>query len=203
MQKSFGKVLNSYKHIYIDLPGFGNSSNNLSLTTIDYMKIIKLFLEIIELSPFIIIGHSFGGKIATFLNPTLLVLLSSSGILTKKPWSIKLRISTFKILKKLGIKNIRNLFISSDVENMNQNMYETFKNVVDEDFKENFKKRSYNTLIFWGESDKATPLYTGKAINNYIKGSKFFELSGDHFFFLKHINYISLTIEENIKEMIK
>lgn len=201
MKKSFEKSLENYKHIYIDLPGFGRSYNNTILTTFDYMKIVKIFLKEININPFLIIGHSFGGKVATILNPKILVLLSSAGILTKKPWSIKIKISTFKILKKLGLTNFKTLFASSDVKNMSQNMYETFKNVVDEDFSINFKKRSGSNLIFWGESDTATPLYTGKIINNQILKSKFFILSGDHFFFLKHINFISSEIENMIQNI--
>ncbi len=201
MKQAFGKELSDYKHIYIDMPGFGASSNEMILTTKDYGEIIKLFLELLHLKPLVVMGHSFGGKVATLLASPYLVLLSSAGVVTKKPWSVKIKIATFKFLKPLGMKKIRELFVSSDVEGMSHEMYETFKNVVDEDFEDEFSKSQSRALCFWGIDDTATPLYTGEKIANIIENSKFYPLEGDHFFFLKHANFISNEILKEIKDV--
>ena len=195
MKQAFGNELNIYRQIYIDLPGFGGSSNDMVLTTKDYANIISLFIEEIKANPTAIMGHSFGGKVATLLNPKYLILLSSAGIKTKKPWSVKVKIATFKLLKPLGFGKIRELFVSSDAKGMSHQMYETFKNVVDEDFRDEFAKYRGNALLFWGEDDTATPLYTGKKIASLIKNSHIYPLSGDHFFFLKHAKFISDKIK--------
>ena len=134
MKQAFGKELKEYKHIYLDLPGFGASSNEMILTTQDYGEIVKLFLETLNIEPLVVMGHSFGGKVATLLNRPYLVLLSSAGVVTEKPWSVKIKIATFKFLKPLGMKRIRELFVAPDAQGMSHEMYETFKNVVDEDF---------------------------------------------------------------------
>ena len=200
MKQAFGKTLSEYKHIYLDMPGFGKSTNDMVLTTEDYAHIVQLFLATLNTVPTIAMGHSFGGKVSTLLNTSCLVLLSSAGIVTEKPWSIKLKIATVKFLKPLGMTFIRDMFKSKDVENMSHEMYETFKNVVDEDFENSFSKSKSKALCFWGKEDTATPLYTGEKIANLIENSKFYPLDGDHFFFLKHANFIADTIEKQCKD---
>ena len=199
MKQAFGKTLPQYKHIYLDMPGFGKSTNDMVLTTEDYAHIVQLFLETLDVTPIIAMGHSFGGKVSTLLNTPCLVLLSSAGVVTEKPWSIKLKIATVKFLKPLGMTFIRDMFKSKDVENMSHEMYETFKNVVDEDFEDSFAKSKSKALCFWGKEDTATPLYTGEKIAGLIANSQFYSLDGDHFFFLQHKDFIAQTITEQCK----
>jgi len=68
IMKCFSDNFQEYKHIYIDMPGFGKSSNDYVLDTLDYAKIMDEFLKSININKDIIIGHSFGGKVATLLN---------------------------------------------------------------------------------------------------------------------------------------
>ncbi|RRS30356.1 MAG: 2-hydroxy-6-oxohepta-2,4-dienoate hydrolase [Epsilonproteobacteria bacterium (ex Lamellibrachia satsuma)] len=201
MKQAFGRFLPEYKHIYLDMPGFGKSNNDMILTTEDYAHIVQLFLDELGVKPLIAMGHSFGGKVCTLLNTPCLVLLSSAGVVTEKPWSVKIKIATFKLLKPLGIKKMRDLFRSSDVKDMSHEMYETFKNVVDEDFEASFAKSKSKALCFWGKEDTATPLYTGEKIAGLIKNSQFYPLDGDHFFFLKHAAFIAQTITEQCKDI--
>ena len=199
MKQAFGKEFKEYKHIYLDMPGFGASTNEMILTTKDYAEIVQKFLEILDVKPNIVMGHSFGGKVSTLLNPPTLVLLSSAGVVTEKPWSVKIKIATFKFLKPLGMKKIRELFVSPDAQGMSHEMYETFKNVVDEDFEAEFSNSKSRALCFWGIEDTATPLYTGEKIAGLIENSKFYPLEGDHFFFLKHAKFIANEIIEDSK----
>jgi pimeloyl-ACP methyl ester carboxylesterase len=199
MKQAFGKLLPEYKHIYLDMPGFGKSTNEMILTTADYAKIVQIFLDALDVKPVIAMGHSFGGKVSTLLNTPCLVLLSSAGIVTVKPWSVRVKIATFKLLKPLGMKKIRELFVAPDAKNMSHEMYETFKNVVDEDFEASFAKSRSKAVCFWGKEDTATPLYTGEKIAGLIENSKFYPLDGDHFFFLQHKDFIAKTIIEQCK----
>jgi pimeloyl-ACP methyl ester carboxylesterase len=200
MKQAFGKTLDTYKHVYLDMPGFGKSNNDMILTTKDYGHIVQLFLDALDVKVSIAMGHSFGGKVSTLLDTPCLVLLSSAGIVTIKPWSIKVKIATFKLLKPLGMKKIRELFVAPDAQGMSHEMYETFKNVVDEDFESSFEKSKSKALCFWGKEDTATPLYTGEKISGLIKKSEFFPLDGDHFFFLAHKDFIAKTITDKCKD---
>ena len=198
MKNVFSKYLPNFRHIYIDLPGFGKSKNEYVLTTNDYVKITEEFLKLLNSSKDIIVGHSYGGKVATLLNPKNLVLLSSAGILEKKSLDVKIKIFFAKVLNFLGLRNITKKFRSNDVNTMSENMYTTFKNVVNEDFSSHFSNFSNNTLIFWGEKDTATSLESGKNIANLIKKSTFISYDGDHYFFVKNVEDITKRIENGI-----
>ena len=82
------------------------------------------------------------------LNPDILVLLSSAGIVEKKPFLIRAKIRLFKALKLLGLGKFYHIFATKDVSGMEKNMYETLKNVVDEDFSTIFSKFANKAFIF-------------------------------------------------------
>ncbi len=200
MKQAFGKLLPEFKHIYLDMPGFGKSSNDVVLQTEDYAQIVRLFLETLDVTPQVVMGHSFGGKVATLLNPPCLVLLSSSGVLVPKPLSVRIKIALTKVLKAVGISKLGRLFASKDVEGMSHEMYETFKNVVNEDFEENFSKVSGKGLLFWGKADTATPLWTAEKIAQMIPNATLYPLEGDHYFFLHHAPFIAQTVTDQCKD---
>lgn len=223
MESAFGARFQSLNHLYVDLPGFGGSDNNFVLDTELYARIMRKFLTSLQIAPKIIIAHSFGGKVATILaldsidsgidstdspknmqdsridspNPPHLVLLSSAGLLKKQSTKVRLKIKFAKIARIFHLK--AKFLISADAKGLSQNMYDTFKIVVREDFSERFALLGANqsknptqnpakTLIFWGKNDEAVPLYLGKKMRDLIKDSAFFALSGDHFFFLDSHN---------------
>ncbi|MGW8169771.1 MAG: alpha/beta fold hydrolase [Sulfurovaceae bacterium] len=200
MKQTFGKLMPKMRHIYIDMPGFGRSTNHAVLTTQDYANVIQKFLDYLEVKPKIIIGHSFGGKVATLLNPPCLVLLSSSGILVPKSWSVRVKIALFKALKPFGFGKLRSFFASKDVQGMSHEMYETFKNVVNEDFESQFANFQNTAFLFWGKEDTATPLWTARKIHSIMSNSILYPLGGDHYFFLKHAPFIAKTITDICKD---
>ncbi len=195
MKSSFSGYLKDFRHIYIDLPGFGKSSNEYELKTEDYAKIMESFLKLLNSTKDIIVGHSYGGKVATLLNPKNLVLLSSAGVLEEKSFDVKLKIKLAKLFNILGLDKITKAFRSNDVNKMSENMYATFKNVVNEDFSQNFANFKNNTLIFWGEKDSATSFESGKKIATLINSSTFISYDGDHYFFVQHAKDIIKRIE--------
>ena len=182
IMKCFKENFQQFRHVYIDMPGFGKSTNDYILNTGDYAEITDKFLNSLGLTKDIVIGHSFGGKVATLLNPEILVLLASAGIVMPKPLKVRVKIKTFKLLKKLGLSSFRKFFVSEDAKEMNENMYETFKNVVDEDFTDRFSNYSGNALVFGGKEDTAVPpaavVKQAELLNTDI-----IMLNGDHYFF--------------------
>ncbi|WP_033917140.1 alpha/beta fold hydrolase [Campylobacter sputorum] len=194
MKKAFGSKFSEFRHIYVDLPGFGKSSMHSAINTKDYAKIISRFLKEINSTKDIVVGHSFGGKVGVLLNPNTLVLLSSAGIVVKKRIIVRLKIAIFKFFKMLGFGFLYKLFASKDVAGMSKEMYETLKKVVDEDYSPYFGAYRGRALIFWGKEDRTTPLKCGERINSLIKNSELFALSGDHFFFLLHGEFINNVV---------
>jgi pimeloyl-ACP methyl ester carboxylesterase len=196
MKKTFAPYMDSFRHIYIDLPGFGNSTCNLSLSTVDYARVVELLMIHLNAQKCIIAGHSFGGKVALLLEPQVLVLLSSAGIYVNKSFKIQAKIALFKVLKLLGFTKLRKLFVADDAKELSEPMYQTFKNVVNEDFSKEFSAYTGKALLCWGTEDTATPLSSGQKINELIEDSKLVPYSGDHFFFMNNAKSISKNIEE-------
>jgi pimeloyl-ACP methyl ester carboxylesterase len=196
MKKAFAPYMDTFRHIYIDLPGFGNSTCNVALKTSDVARIVELLMIHMNAQKDIIVGHSFGGKVATLLEPRVLVLLSSAGIKIPKPLKIKAKIWLFKTLKFFGFSKLRSLFVAADAKTLNEPMYQTFKNVVDEDFTAQFMACEAKTLLCWGSEDSATPLSSGEKMHGLIKNSKLVVYEGDHYFFLQHAKSVSKNIEE-------
>ncbi len=195
MKQSFSNHMDGFRHIYIDLPGFGNSTCSMALTTTDVARIVELFMIHINAQKDIIMGHSFGGKVALVLEPKMLILVASAGIYIEKPLKIKAKIALFKLFKLLDLSKFRSLFIADDAKELSEYMYQTFKNVINEDFSDEFSKYEGKALLFWGREDSATPLSSAEKINELIKDSTLEVYNGDHYFFMKHITDISKKIE--------
>ncbi|MDO8453965.1 MAG: alpha/beta hydrolase [Sulfurimonas sp.] len=195
MKQVFSQHMSHFRHIYIDLPGFGGSTCNLTLQTADYARIVELLMVHINAQKDIILGHSFGGKVALLLEPKVLVLVASAGIYVTKSLRIQAKIALFKLLKIFGFTTLRNLFVADDAKNLSEPMYQTFKNVVNEDFKNEFALYGGKALLCWGEKDSATPLSSAKKINSLIKNSTLKVYEGDHYFFMNQAKDISENIE--------
>jgi pimeloyl-ACP methyl ester carboxylesterase len=167
----------NYKVITIDLPGFGKTPSPMVPWEIkDYSDFILKFIGKLNLGKIILLGHSFGGRISikfASLYPEKLenlILFASAGI--KHPWNFKDKvvyifasigsfIFSAKFLRR--VKDLaRNIFYilirHRDYQKLKGAMRETFKKVVDEDLAPDLSKISTNTLIIWGERDRAVPL---------------------------------------------
>ncbi|MGD9969517.1 MAG: alpha/beta fold hydrolase [Sulfuricurvum sp.] len=198
MKHAFSSHLKQFRHIYIDMPGFGNSTCNMPLTTDDYATILESFLAQIEVDKMVIMGHSFGGKVATLLNPDVLVLVASAGIPVPKPLKIRAKIAMFKMLKVTGLAHLRRFFVAPDAKDLTESMYQTFKNVVNEDFTEKFRTFRGEALLCWGRNDTATPLWTAETIAKLIPSSRLAAYDGDHYFFLEQGGEVAKEIEKSV-----
>ncbi len=198
MKHAFGTQLKQFRHIYIDMPGFGNSTCNMALSTEDYATILESFLSMIEADKTVILGHSFGGKVATLLQPDILVLVASAGILVPKPFKVRAKIALFKLLKLSGLTQLRRFFVAPDAQGLSQPMYETFKNVVNEDFTEKFRAYKGKALLCFGTNDTATPLWTAHKIAEVMQDARVVEFEGDHYFFLEQSEKVAKEIENSV-----
>ncbi len=203
MKQTFSPYMDTFRHIYIDLPGFGNSTCNAALTTADVARIIELLMIHMNVSKDIILGHSFGGKVALLLEPKLLVLVASAGIYIPKPFKVQAKIALFKTLKALGLSKFRSLFVAEDAKQLSEYMYQTFKNVVNEDLSDEFSKFEERALLFWGKEDTATPLDSGKKIDTLLQDSTLEVYQGDHYFFMNNAEDISKKIQTAFLETLQ
>jgi len=196
MRKSFAPYMSAFRHIYIDLPGFGGSTCNQTLKTKDYARIVELLMIHLNAQKDIILGHSFGGKVALLLEPKVLVLVASAGIYIPKPLIVTLKIAIYKVLKIFGFAKLRSLFVAEDAKELNKPMYQTFKNVINEDFSYEFSTYNGKALLCWGKEDTATPLSSAQKIDELIKDSSLDIYDGDHYFFMNYAQEISKRVQE-------
>lgn len=178
-----------YTIYLIDLPGFGRSDSPKNPYTIyDYSELIKEFILKEKLNKPIVLGHSFGGRVAIKLfssYPKLvdkLVLEDSAGIRSKTGFLKILVYVSVKIFHYL-IPNIFNLkdrirykfYKKLGLDYINAGiLIDTFKNILNEDLSGDLKKIDAETLLIWGEKDPTgeTSLKNGKKMYQLINNSR-------------------------------
>lgn len=165
--------------IAIDLPGFGDEplvNDNWGVP--EYAGWVEKYIKKNKYNNLIMIGHSFGGRIAAEIaskNPKYLkgLILSGAPCLYRPSLKVKLRIKIYKFFKFLIPQNFRRLFYANDLKNASlKNLEKIFRNVVNYDQTEQLKKIKLNTLLIWGENDKDVPLKIAKEMNELIKNSE-------------------------------
>ena len=210
-----------YQTISLDLPGFGKSDIPLnSFSGDDYKNIVLKFISLLNLKNYVIIGHSFGGRIAIRIakeNPDELkglILIDSAGIREKKTKKQKISESTFKFLKKITTKlfkgesrekildKLRNIFGSTDYKSQKGVMRDTLVKVVNEDLTSFLREIKVKTLIIWGEKDKELSVKHAYIMNESIPNSKLIVLKNcGHFPYLDNLPKVLSAIESFLEEI--
>lgn len=181
---------NGFQAEATDLPGFGESAMpKKELYLDDYVNFVEELIQKKKWKNAIIIGHSFGGRIAIKLaanKPGYLRAVVLTGAPGYSPVP-KLKIIFYLFLAKLGNKvfappvlsNIREIsrkFLykiakAQDFYNTDRNMRNTFRNIVNQDLKGLLPDISIPTLIIWGTDDQITPVWIGKKMAHDISCS--------------------------------
>lgn len=192
------KNINNSTIYQLDLIGFGESHEPYKPFNLNnYCLFLEQFIKDLNIKNPILIGHSFGGRIAIKYasrnkNIKKLILINSAGIKQK---SIKrsLLVLKYKIKKKyyqitrnlIKYNQITNTSGSIDYINSTPIMKATLSKIVNEDLKKDMRKIKTNTLLIWGKNDLVTPYKDAILMNKIIKNSKLITLNTDHFSYLK------------------
>ena len=202
---------NSYRYLLLDLPGFGNTQhlpNNPGVK--EYSDFILFFIHKLKLKNVTLLGHSFGGQIATHLVATRpktfkhLILLSPSTI-RQKTKKLKLKIliyHQFRFLKKIIPHLLLNLLIkqisSIDYYSSSPQHRSLLKKIVNQNLAPLLKKISTPTTIIWGDQDKEIP-YQGRFLAENIPNSQLIVLYGaDHNPHLLKPEKLSSAIQQSL-----
>ncbi len=182
---------NKFNLIIPDLPAFGRSEifTEKIWDSQDYVSWLKYFLDqTVGSKPFVLIGHSFGGKIASLYtqkydpkNLKLLVLVDASGLPVEIPTSHKMLSKVLSLIPKdvkslIGAKSKAKLLtkLGASTDNLNSTdiQKKILQKIVHENITDKLKKIKVNTLLIWGENDQDTPLSKGKEMSSLISDSK-------------------------------
>ncbi|MDO8626352.1 MAG: alpha/beta hydrolase [Candidatus Magasanikbacteria bacterium] len=182
----------------LDLPGFGKTEKPREVWNVHtYVAFILEFLRKLDIKKVIVVGHSFGGRLALVLaaeNPALvskLVLVDSAGVRTK-PGFKKFLASVSKLARPLFRlrwtnplrKKIYRLIDAEDYV-ATPELNKTFVQVIGEDLQSYAPRILQPTLIVWGKNDMVTPIFFATEFKNKIPRSRLVVLSGaGHYSFL-------------------
>ena len=210
MMDPIGKRLEKDFHITnIDLPGFGNSSEpTYGYTIYDYYEVIDELLTKLKIDNPILIGHSFGGRIAIVYaakkKVDKLVLLYSPFKRSLKKNTLKVKI--LKTLKKIPVLNELEAFMktkigSTDYKNATPMMRTILVNTVNEDLTEYLKQINAPTLLVWGSLDNDVSLEDAKYAESIMKDAGLIIYEGaTHYAYLEKINELTKSLNIFLKE---
>lgn len=179
----------TFRVITVDLPGFGQSERpKKPLKLADYTQTIYELISHLNLNSIVIIGHSFGGKIAldyTYTYPQRvekLILIAPSGTQSKKT----LKNTILTVIAKVG-RIITTIPPFTTLANKAKNylytkigqpdylnageLKETYLNIVKENIEEKMKQINKPTLLLWGDHDTEVPLDQVKRTEKLLQGS--------------------------------
>jgi pimeloyl-ACP methyl ester carboxylesterase len=206
-----------FRFISLDLPGFGASEQlSEAWNVADYAKFIQDFCQKLEVKPNIIIGHSFGGRVAiksiaeNMIVPDRLVLMGSAGIAKNTTFRNSLITVITKIfafvtyippiifyrdqLRKWLYRSIGSDYLDAG------KMKETYLNVIKEDLQADAAKIKVPTLLIWGEKDTATPIADGEKLANIISDGHLKVIGGaSHFVHLEQPAKVASLIKDFLK----
>ena len=188
-----------FTNVFVDFPGFGDSKEpDKSWNVESYAKELKNLIDEIDVEELVLVGHSFGGRVAIKFAKLYqkeylklkICLVDSAGLKPKRGLSYYFKVWRYKILKSKSIRNpeLKNKlckFGSEDYKLLSPTMKQVFVNVVNENLKFDAKQICVPTILIWGENDNDTKLCMAKKLNKLIKNSKLYVLKdAGHFSFL-------------------
>mgnify|MGYP001591170178 CR=1 FL=1 len=174
----------------LDLPGFGSEKLKKRVMNLnDYVNFVRQFIKKKSLKNFVLLGHSFGGRVsikfaATFPKEVRALILTGAPGIKQKLSFLRRTVryvavsigELFRIKALLPLKLILRkalYFLIGEWDYYNSgDLRETFKKVIDEDLAPILPKVKVKTLIVWGENDTVVPLSVGKEMKKCIIHSK-------------------------------
>ena len=203
------KRLPNYDNYLVDFAGFGNSDPppESGWTVEAYAEQLKEFLSEQNLRSVILVGHSFGCRVALVLAATRpelverMLLVAPAGLrrFSFKRWFKVAYYKTSKFFAGLFKRQPKLKYASQDYADCSEGMRRTFVKVVNADLSSYAKRISCPTLIVNGRQDAATPLKHAKRLNKLIKTSTLVQIDGDHFAFFRMPTAFANTVKNFVE----
>jgi len=203
-----------FKVIVPDLPGFGKSDAlPLPWNTNRYIDWIEKFVKELDISEFYLLGHSFGGALASkmavkHVQDVKKLFLVSAACVRKKTATKNFSAVIAKVIKifyflpyyALLRKAVYKFIIrKSDYAYVEGVMKATYLNVVGEDLSFHLPFIKAPTTIIWGDKDEFTPVKEGYFIEKQIRKSRIIIIPGaGHDLNRKYPEVLAEKVLENI-----
>ena len=190
----------------VDLYGFGATPHpDDPLTLDDYAEGVLRLLGERGIEDCILIGHSFGGRVAMRIAAHSsvargLVLVDSAGIPPHRTLKYYIKVFAYKLARKFG--RAPRQAGSADYRALSGPMRRTFVNVVNDDNLTDARRISRPTLLLWGEKDRDTPLYMCRKLHSLLRNSETVVIEGaGHFSYLECPEYAYRVVRAFCREV--
>lgn len=194
-----------YRITILDLPGFGTSEEPTEVWNLhNYTETVAKLMIKLKISNPIIMGHSFGGRIAIDYaannEVNKLVLFGSPCIRPQVNLSLKVKVLKtlvkIPLLKPLAPK-IKKYLGSRDYRNASLIMRQILVNVVNKDLSAQAKKITCPTLLIWGTNDQEAPIKDAIDLEKIIKDCALIKIEGaSHYAYLEALNYVTSILNK-------
>lgn len=213
----------THRVLNLDMPGFGKSPEPADVWTVDdYTDLVERFIKELDLRHPILVGHSFGGRVAIQLasrrpaDIDSLILVDAAGIKPRRTFRYYRKVYTFKAMKRLA-----NLFLgkehaqkvvdkwrgksgSSDYAGASPKMRAIMSRVVNLDLTPCLTSITAPTLLVWGEADTATPIADAKKMERLIPDAGLVSFPGcGHYSFLDNPGQFAAVVSSFLNSRIQ
>ncbi len=203
MMRPLGNYLeDDYSILIIDLPGFGESTEPTYAWSLDdYVESVRKIIEKEKIKNPIVMGHSFGGKLAILYASKYEVkklVLFAPPINHNHKVSMKSKvlksIKKLPMMDKIGEKMKKHMG-STDYRNASPVMREILVNHLSTDIYDELSNIKASTLIIWGENDITVSPNVAYEIDSKINDSGVVILPGTHYAYLENLNRVVEILE--------
>lgn len=193
--------IKEYNCIAIDLPGFGKTPLKRAYDISSYVEDIHDLLVELEISYFVGLGHSFGGKILYYYAlrypcEVLKLFLIAPSLYMKRSIKTKIKIFMYRLLKRLHIKIPSFLKGSYDYQKASDELKKTLCNVTKPLInKKDLEQFNIEVFLFAFNKDKEISFKELKKVSSYFPLCHFYLLNGNHFSYFSHLRFIKALLE--------
>jgi pimeloyl-ACP methyl ester carboxylesterase len=200
----FATILAGHDAIALHLPGFGPAAPPPEpWSTADYADALAGALE--DMPPVVVVGHSFGGRVALRLaarHPERVSALVLTGVpLTRvtPPKSVPLAfrvakvLHSWKLIPEATMERYRRRYGSADYREARGVMRDILVKTVAEDYLEDAARVSVPVWMVWGELDRPAPVAAAEKALEYFPNATLRVVSG-----ASHL--LEGTLEESVSQ---
>jgi pimeloyl-ACP methyl ester carboxylesterase len=186
----FVGILAGLDALAIHLPGFGpTAAPDAVWGTDDYARVVADAIE--PIGPVVLVGHSFGGRVAVRLaasRPDLvsaLVLTGAPLVRLTPPSTPALSFRIARALNRMGVipdrvlESRRKRSGSADYNSAQGVMRDILVKTVNENYDADLARITAPTWLVWGEHDTAAPTAAGKVAAERIRGARWSVVAGE------------------------
>lgn len=163
----------------------------------DYSAMTFTLLDKYGLGNVILIGHSFGGRVAIDMASgdsrsriDALALVSAAGVKPHKGWKARLRRRMFLCDRRRGADVTK--YYSPDWLALPERMRGVFSRIVSLDLTARLGDIVCPTALIWGVRDKETPMYMCGVMKRRIRGAEVIRMKGGHFAYAEdHLTFVT------------